>query len=586
MDLIYGYWQFPVKQSDRQHLTFEYGGNIYEYNVAPMGYVQSGFHVQKCMNKLFARYLTKGILVYLDDIIVYGKTWTEFLDLLRAAFTILRDANLSVKREKCVFGAPELKILGHVVSRDGIRSAVDRIDAVLAIPFPRNARELRRFLGMTNYMRDYIPHYSTLAKPLTREINNPVTEWPRVDMEVAFNELKTAVSGQLSLAHLDYSVPIVVQCDASNLGIGGALINRYPSGDRVIKCVSHSFTPAEAKWKTTEQEAFAVVFVILHFRAVLFGHYFLVETDHRNLTFIHSGTSAKVSRWSLALQHMCFAITYLPGERNVGADTLSRAPAGVSHALCPIQYSDFDATPAPIQSMSLRGAESEDTGEHRKLFDAVHNETLGHMGVHATLRMLHTQGHVWPRMSRDVTEWIASCPMCQKYRLGGKDIISVPSPIASFQIFEELGIDFIGPLPKDDVGNAYICNCVCSTTHYCELFAVEAATAVIAAHCVLSVVARYGCFKSIRSDRGTHFVNEIITEFLRLFEIQHVLTLAERPQANAIVERNGGEVMRHLRMLVAPKDLRSLWSVMLPLSQRIINNTWTVDCLAQLRRLR
>jgi hypothetical protein len=88
------------------------------------------------------------------------------------------------------------------------------------------------------------------------------------------------------------------------------------------------------------------------------------------------------------------------------------------------------------------------------------------------------------------------------------------------------------------------------------------------------VVARYGCFRSVRSDRGTHFVNEIITEFLRLFEIQQVLTLAERPQANAIVERNGAEVMRHLRVLVAPKDLRSIWSVMLPLSQRIINRTW------------
>jgi hypothetical protein len=112
------------------------------------------------------------------------------------------------------------------------------------------------------------------------------------------------------------------------------------------------------------------------------------------------------------------------------------------------------------------------------------------------------------------------------------------------------------------------------TTHYCELFAVEAATAVIAAHCLLNVVARYGCFRSVRSDRGTHFVNEIITEFLRLFEIQQVLTLAERPQANAIVERNGAEVMRHLRVLVAPKDLRPIWSVMLPLSQRIINRTW------------
>jgi hypothetical protein len=196
------------------------------------------------------------------------------------------------------------------------------------------------------------------------------------------------------------------------------------------------------------------------------------------------------------------------------------------------------------------------------------------MGLHATLRLLQEKDRIWPRMSRDVVKWIAECPMCQKYRLGGKDIVAIPSAIASFQIFEQLGIDFVGPLPRDEVGNAYICNCVCLTTHYCELFAVEAATAVIAAHCLLSVVARYGCFRSVRSDRGTHFVNEIVEEFLRLFEIQQVLTLPERPQANAIVERNGGEVMRHLRMLVASKDLRSLWSVVLPLSQRIINKTW------------
>ena len=111
-------------------------------------------------------------------------------------------------------------------------------------------------------------------------------------------------------------------------------------------------------------------------------------------------------------------------------------------------------------------------------------------------------------------------PLCQKYRLGGKEILAVPSPIATFQVFEELGIDFIGPLPKDDVGNAYKCNCVCATTHYCELFAVEAATAIIAAHCLLSVVARYGCFRTVRADQGSHFVNEVIAEFLRQFEIR------------------------------------------------------------------
>ena len=212
---------------------------------------------------------------------------------------------------------------------------------------------------------------------------------------------------------------------------------------------------------------------------------------------------------------------------------------GASLAVGVIRLSDFDAAPVPIRVEPLRGVESH-VSEQRAWFNAVHNETVGHMGVHATLRLLQSKGRVWSRMSRDVTDWIASCPLCQKYRLGGKEVISIPSPIASFQIFEELGVDFIGPLPRDDVGNSYIFNCVCMTTHYCELFAVEAASAVIAAHCLLSVVARYGCFRSMRSDRGTHFVNEVITEFLRLFEIQQVLTFAERPQANAIVERNGG----------------------------------------------
>ena len=85
-------------------------------------------------------------------------------------------------------------------------------------------------------------------------------------MREAFEELKRAVAAQLSLSHLDYSVPLVLQCDASILGIGGALINRFPEGvDRVIKCVSHAFTDAESRWKTLEQEAFAVVFVVLFF---------------------------------------------------------------------------------------------------------------------------------------------------------------------------------------------------------------------------------------------------------------------------------------------------------------------------------
>jgi hypothetical protein len=311
-----------------------------------------------------------------------------------------------------------------------------------------------------------------LAKPLSQQVNNPVGEWPQREMRLDFERLKDAVSSQLSLAHLDYSVPIVVQCDASTLGIAGALINRCPQGDRVIKCVSHAFTEAQSKWKTIEQESFAIVFILCFFRLVLIGHYFIVETDHRNIIFIHSGTSAKVVRWSLTLQQFSFGVAYIRGETNVVADTLRRAPVGAPLTAGAIRLADFDAASAPMQVEKLRGVESP-LSEQRSWFDAVYNETVGHAGVHATLRFLQSQGRIWSRMSRDVTDWIASCPLCQKYRLGGKEIISIPSPIGSFQIFEELGIDFIGPPPRDDVGNSYICNCVCMTTQVKKLSAVD-----------------------------------------------------------------------------------------------------------------
>ena len=257
-------------------------------------------------------------------------------------------------------------------------------------------------------------------------------------------------------------------------------------------------------------------------------------------------------------------------------DTLSCAPAGPPQALHAVRLSDF-VPEFSARSIGTLGAvvvnsELQETLDsdselqlHREWFLRCHNDTEGHMGVQETCRRLQKAGTTWRRMSRDVSMWILSCGYCQKYRLGPEHQVIVTSTIAAYQIFEELGVAFIGPLPKDLLGNTYICYCVCMTTRYVELFAVEAATGVIAAHC--------GCFKRLRFDRGTHFVNEVITEFLRLFEIQHVLTLAERPQANGITERLGGEEVRHLKALTVPKDLKSVWSVVLCLSQRIINKT-------------
>ena len=137
-----------------------------------------------------------------------------------------------------------------------------------------------------------------------------------------------------------------------------------------------------------------------------------------------------------------------------------------------------------------------------------------------------------------------------------------------------MSIDFIGPLPKDQVDNSYVCGITCGFSGFVEAFAVEAATAILAAHSLVSVFARYSAPQQVRSDRGTHFVNEIIEELLRVFKVMGIVTPPYRPQANGIEERAGGEVIRHLRALVEHPDARGLWSVALPLAVRIVNHTY------------
>jgi hypothetical protein len=143
-----------------------------------------------------------------------------------------------------------------------------------------------------------------------------------------------------------------------------------------------------------------------------------------------------------------------------------------------------------------------------------------------------------------------------------------------FALFEEISIDFIGPLPEDVLGNTYILSVICNFSNFTELFAVEAATAFVTAHVLISVCARYGVPARIRSDRGTHFINDLIREIKRVFGIVSVFSPPYYPQANGMIERNGREIMKHLRALVILQEIKELWSVVLPLVARILNKTF------------
>ena len=596
-----------------------------------MGIVSAPFYLQRAMSQVLAGLLGLGVFLYLDDIVIVGDDEEDFLSNYLAVLQRLDQYHLRLNANKCIIGVSELPLLGHVVDGSGIRQSPDRIAALLNVPMPRSTRELRRFLGATNFMRRFIPNYGIIAAPLIALTTGDKKALQSASALTAFEALKAAVAGQINVCHLDYSLPLVVSTDASILGIGATLSNLHPDGSRrVVACISHKFTKAESRWKTIEQEAFAMVYALQHWRDILYGHHFILETDHRNLTYIHGGSSPKLTRWLLILQEFSYGTVHLDGESNVLPDLTSRYPlSGSSSPVTVAADLSVDISPAVIPSaissdegesfpITLDDFEEESLSDldglvpalsrrlgmarrsprrgavppppppalaspttlpipekdRRACFDRVHNSTLGHLGINRTLHLLQERGWTWPHMARDVTDFIHGCALCQKERPSPPQVDLARGQLSSYALFEELAIDFIGPLPRDDLQNAYIFNAVCCFSRFSELIPVEAATAAIAAHCLLTIVARYGCFRRIRSDRGTHFVNAVIEEFLNLFQIQNVLTLAERPQANGIAERIGGEVMRHLRALVFDARIRSIWSVVLPLVQRILNRTF------------
>eukprot|EP00762_Andalucia_godoyi_P005049 ANDGO_01498.mRNA.1 Retrovirus-related Pol polyprotein from transposon 412 len=481
--------------------------------------------------------------VFVDDICVYAQTPEEFISRLRAVLLRLREYGLRLKAEKCKLGLSEVVYLGHVVSGHGLRISPDKQNVIASMTSPSSRPLLRSFIGLVNYMRSFVRNFSSIIAPLHALCSERSPFIWDEKCQDAFENLKAAIASAPLLHHLDYSQEIVLRTDASTVGIGGMLLQRTPDGqERPVWFLSRKFTPTESKWSTIEQEAYAIFYCITELSHFLLGHRFVVETDHRNLVYLHQSQTPKLVRWRLRLQEYDFSIVHIAGESNCVSDALSRCLAVVD--------------------------------DPRVRMEAVHNAVIGHKGVRQTCQLLRDQGNTWPSMESDVAMFIASCATCQKVQVGKASFEAAQRTTSVDELFNTLAVDTIGPLPKDELGNAYLIVAIDAFSRFVELRASPDCTAKEVARLLLDIVGRYGPPKEVRSDNGSQYSAKIIDELLTLMGSRRNFTIPYRPQSNGIVERANAEVMRHLRSLVMDLRVHSRWSEVVPLVQRIINSSY------------
>ena len=328
LDLNQGYNQLELEESSRYITTFSTHLGLFRYKRLFFGVNSASEIFQETIRQLLSD--IDGSVNLSDDILIFGKTQEEHDEALRKVLQRLLDRKLTLNREKCEYNKPSLEFLGHIFGADGIAPSPDKIKSIVEMPTPKNASEVRSFLGMANFCGSaFIKDYATLTHDL-RQLTKKTVPWEWTEKHTkAFTTLKNRLSEACALAFFDPSLPTSIYTDASPVGVSAVLTQ----GDKVIQYGSRALTPVEQRYSQTEREALAITWACEYFHIFVFGAPFEVFTDHKPLVSIFGNTraqlSARIERWVLRTLPYEMRVTYRPGHDNP-ADYLSRHPVDVT----------------------------------------------------------------------------------------------------------------------------------------------------------------------------------------------------------------------------------------------------------------
>ena len=317
-----------MDEPSKEKTAFTTGNGLWQFRVMPFGLCNAPATFERLMECVLSGLPPNVALVYIDDILVSGRTFQEHLNNLRNVFQRLHKANLKLSPNKCYLLQKQVKYLGHVVSAEGVSADPQKVEAILSWPVPSCTSETRSFLGLCSYYRKFVQSFADIAKPLHRLIEaGRQFEWtPETDK--AFKTLKEKLT---QAPILGYPLPqgnFLIDTDASDYATGAVLAQVQDNTERVIAYYSQTLNSAERQYCVTEKELLAVIRAVKQFYCYLYGRHFTVRTDHAALTCLlnFKNPEGQIACWIQRLQEYDFSIHHRSGSQHHNADALSRWP--------------------------------------------------------------------------------------------------------------------------------------------------------------------------------------------------------------------------------------------------------------------
>ena len=622
LDIRWGYNNIRIKDGDQWKGAFKTKLGLFEPTVMFFGMCNSPATFQNMMDEIFKDEINEAwVIIYMDDILIFTKDIhgnIGNITLTRRILRKLKDNDLYLKPEKCIFWAEQVDYLGFILSENRISMDPIKLKGIEEWTTPTTVKQVRSFLGFGNYYRKFIKDYGNMTQPLNELLKKDKKfEWTD-DAQRAFDSLKDRFKSAPVLQLPDPHKPFMVECDASKYASGAVLQQQDSNGDwHPCAYLSKSFSETERNYEIYDRELLAIIRALTDWRHYLMGspHPVYIRSDHKNLTYFRTAKklNRRQARWSLFLSEFDIKLEHTPGTKMVISDALSRRPdlcqeendnddmtllsdtlfvsaidlalrdilaaAGRNDSITREALQTLKEGPTPATSTLADWTVQEgltfykgrcyvpDNLEVRRQIVSRYHDTLsaGHPGQLKTQELVQ-RDYWWPGLATFVKNYVKGCAFCQQHKINRHPTHPPLQPITSVnpRPFSLITMDFITDLPTSDGFDSIMVVVDHGSTkgvilESCNKTITAEQTGTILLN---SLYKRFGLPDKAISDRGPQFASQTFRELGRLLGIKLNMSTAHHPQTDGATERSNQEIEAYLSIFCSNNP--KIWNSLLP----------------------
>lgn len=567
LDLRGAYWQIPMELESIKYTAFRCFLGLYEFIFMPFGLTNAPATFQRVMDFLFLDLHFKGVLCYLDDILVHSPSFQGAFGILRTVLARLRAAGLKLNIGKSVFFPRKLKYLGQLIEDGRLIPDPEKIEAIRKLKPPSNLHEVRSLLGFLGYYHSFIPNYSEIMLPifdLLKQQKNSRRSNVSTGIHWTPNHQGAMEYASILLEKAVLEVPLdsdefMVETDASETAIGAVLNVKRDNEWRPVEFYSKTLNRTQQRWPVREGEAFAIVMALQKFDYCVRGRTLTVHTDHKSLKWMLECQKGKIARWASLLAEYDITVIHRKSQQMLHVDFLSRfiddspEPA-LADRMCyftsTAAFPSFEAVISAQQAFprhSSKGFTQKDNVVYyhglvwvppalrHDIIAACHSVLpFHHPGIKKTkatvLRIFN-----WPGLHQDVINFMKSCLYCRRCRSGHERLQGLLRPHPFPGPFDTLYMDFWEC--QYNGTHFKILTIIDQHTKWAECIPIKDSTAATVTSALLrSWIYRFGVPRTLISDRDPGFTNSMLDRLSAAIGVKRLLSTPYHPEGNSVIE--------------------------------------------------